>query len=211
MAEYAAIPNFGQFTEYVTQGEIVDGVYTVVINHVDMGQLPVVEAAETLKADYEKIEPLGRLPKLTTQEVESVGVKVKAVYHDDVVKEVTKTDNPITVTGTIVEVKSFPLWKAGLAVKLAEVYLLPDDKNLYKVIQPHTTQVDWKPTLTPALWLKYYTVDMGYQPWKQPLGAHDAYQKSVKVTHKSKLWENNIDNNIWEPGIYGWKDLGVYP
>ena len=159
MAEYAAIPNFGQFTEFITQGDIVDNIYTVVINHVDMGQLPVVEAAETLKADYEKIEPLGRLPKLTTQEVESVGVKVKAVYHDDVVKEVTKTDNPITVTGTLVEVKSFPLWKAGLAVKLAEVYLLPDDKNLYKVLQPHVTQVTWKPTVAVTLWNRFFVPD----------------------------------------------------
>lgn len=157
MTKYAPIPAFGQLTEYITQGDLVDGVYQVVINHVDLSNIEVVPAAESLKQDYEKIDALKRLPKLTTKEVESVGTQVKAVYHDDVVKEVIKTDNPITLTGTIVTVKSFPEWRKGIAVKVGEVYAMPEDKNLWKVVQAHTTQSDWTPSKTPALWVKYFT------------------------------------------------------
>ena len=36
MPNYAAIPDFGQLVEYVTQGPLVDGVYGVVINTVPL-------------------------------------------------------------------------------------------------------------------------------------------------------------------------------
>lgn len=211
MPAYAKVPKFGQFTEYVTQGELVDGEYQVVINHVDLQQIEVVPAAETLKTDYEKIESLGRLPVLTVDEVMSVGEQVAAVYATDIVNEVVKTDNPITVTGTIAEVKSFPEWQSGLAVKVGEVYMIPEDKNLWKVVQAHTTQSDWLPSLTPALWVKYYTPDMGYQEWVQPTGAHDAYNIGDKVTFNGHLWESKINANVWSPSVYpaGWTDLGI--
>lgn len=44
--------------------------------------------------------------------------------------------------------------------------------------------------------------------WVQPLGAHDAYQAGDQVTHEGHLWESTADNNVWEPGTYGWDDLG---
>ena len=47
-----------------------------------------------------------------------------------------------------------------------------------------------------------------YPAWVQPLGAHDAYAISAKVTHKARLWLNTVAANVYEPGVYGWKDLG---
>lgn len=213
MTKYKPIPEFSQFVEYVTQGDLVDGEYQVVINHVNLADVDVVPAAETLKSGFEHVETLNRLPKLTTQEVESVGEQVKAVYHDDIVAEVIKSDNPITVTGTIVEVKLFPEWQPWIAVNVGEVFMIPEDKNLWKVVQAHTTQPDWLPSLTPALWAKYYTPEMGYQEWVQPTGAHDAYNIGDKVTFESHLWESKINANVWSPTAYpaGWRDLGVYP
>ena len=46
------------------------------------------------------------------------------------------------------------------------------------------------------------------QPWVQPLGAHDAYAKDAKVTHKGRIWTSTAANNTWEPGVYGWVDIG---
>jgi len=40
--------------------------------------------------------------------------------------------------------------------------------------------------------------------WTQPTGAHDAYSKGSKVSHKKKNWISNIDANVWEPGVSGW-------
>jgi hypothetical protein len=46
-------------------------------------------------------------------------------------------------------------------------------------------------------------------PWVQPTGAHDAYPAGAQVTHNGRLWENvHGDGNVWEPGVYGWADLG---
>lgn len=40
--------------------------------------------------------------------------------------------------------------------------------------------------------------------WVQPTGAQDAYKKGDVVTHNGKTWESTADNNVWEPGVYGW-------
>lgn len=44
-------------------------------------------------------------------------------------------------------------------------------------------------------------------PWKQPEGAHDAYKKGAEVSHKGSVWTSDVDNNVWEPGVYGWTEV----
>lgn len=44
----------------------------------------------------------------------------------------------------------YPQWVAGLAVEVGQRYQYGD--RLYKVVQAHTTQADWTPDITPALW-----------------------------------------------------------
>lgn len=74
---------------------------------------------------------------------------------------------------------------------------------LYEAIQAHTTQSDWPPDTSPTLWKAIQEGDEP-QPWQQPTGAHDAYQKGDLVTHKEEVWESIINDNVWEPGVYGW-------
>ena len=54
--KYAPIPAFGQLIEYIIQAEpaLVNGemVADVIINQVDLSDQPIIEAAETIKADY---------------------------------------------------------------------------------------------------------------------------------------------------------------
>ena len=47
-------------------------------------------------------------------------------------------------------VKLFPNWTVGIAVAVGERYQYAD--KLYKVVQAHTTQADWTPDATPAMW-----------------------------------------------------------
>lgn len=28
-----------------------------------------------------------------------------------------------------------------------------------------------------------------------------------KVRHNDKVWISIIDNNVWEPGVYGWNEV----
>ena len=44
----------------------------------------------------------------------------------------------------------YPSWSAGIAVSEGQRYQYND--RLYKVIQAHTTQADWTPDITPAMW-----------------------------------------------------------
>ena len=46
----------------------------------------------------------------------------------------------------------FPEWKAGEAVAEGDRRYYPPTDKLYKCRQAHTTQADWTPDKTPALW-----------------------------------------------------------
>ena len=97
----------------------------------------------------------------------------------------------------------YPLWAAGIAVTEGQRYQYND--RLYKVVQAHTTQADWTPDVTPALWV---VVSLDEWPeWVQPTGAHDAYAKGDKVAHNGKKWTSDVDANVWEPGVYGWTEV----
>ena len=79
---------------------------------------------------------------------------------------------------------------------------------LYKCLQGHTAQADWTPTAAPSLWAKVLTSDTGEPlPWEQP-DSTNPYMKGDKVTHAGRTWVSTLDNNVWEPGVYGWEETG---
>lgn len=46
-------------------------------------------------------------------------------------------------------------------------------------------------------------------PYKQPSGAHDAYNTGDRMTYNGETYESNIDGNVWSPDAYpqGWRLL----
>jgi len=96
----------------------------------------------------------------------------------------------------------FPAWKPGISVVADEVYQHND--NLYRVIQSHTTQLDWPPEIVPALFTQ--VAPPGTIPqWVQPQGAHDAYPINAEVIHNGQHYISTVPSNVWEPGVYGWQ------
>lgn len=96
----------------------------------------------------------------------------------------------------------YPEWKVGIDAIKDKRYRYID--KLYKCNQPHTTQADWTPDVTPAMWT---VVSLDEWPeWVQPIGASDAYNQDDKVSHNEKHWISDVDANVWEPGIYGWTE-----
>ncbi len=81
------------------------------------------------------------------------------------------------------------------------------DPQLYKVVQNHTSQADWTPDRTPALYTAVGISPDGYPEWSQPAGAHDAYNKGDKCVHGGVKWVSTVDANVWEPGVYGWDEV----
>ena len=76
-------------------------------------------------------------------------------------------------------------------------------EKLYKCVQPHTSQTDWTPDATPALWVAVSLDE--YPEWVQPTGAHDAYSTGDKVSYNGKHYISTIDANTYAPDVYGWE------
>lgn len=79
-----------------------------------------------------------------------------------------------------------------------------NETQLYTVLQEHTSQEDWTPDVAVSLFKKVGFTPSGYPVWTQPLGASDAYMKDDIVSFEGSLWISTIDNNVWQPGVYGW-------
>jgi hypothetical protein len=107
----------------------------------------------------------------------------------------------------IEEKPDVPPYRAGVMVRIGDVVEYGGEH--YRVIQSHITQAGWNPSEVPALYQHLPKAQPGqdYPAWKQPAGGHDAYARGARVHHKSKNWENTIDANVWEPGVYGWVEV----
>lgn len=75
------------------------------------------------------------------------------------------------------------------------------DPQLYKVAQAHTSQADWTPDVTPALYTAIGLDDSGYPVWAQPTGAHDAYNTGDIVNYNGTLYQSLIDGNDHSPAV----------
>ena len=98
----------------------------------------------------------------------------------------------------------YPKWESGKAYAAGQ-YLTygvnsVGDPQLYKVVQAHTSQTDWLPDKTAALYTPIGLDDDGYPVWSQPTGAHDAYNTGDVVDYGGVLYESQIDGNTTVPG-----------
>lgn len=93
-------------------------------------------------------------------------------------------------------------WKAGISYVTGKRVKYND--VIYKVLQDHTSQEDWTPENAPSLFAKVLIPDENVIPeWEQP-DSTNPYMTGDKVTHSGETWVSNVDNNVWEPGVYGW-------
>ncbi len=96
----------------------------------------------------------------------------------------------------------FPAWADGTSYSTDE--RIEYGGTLYRCVQAHTSQADWTPPATPALWVMVSLEE--WPDWVQPTGAHDAYNVGAKVTYADKHWISTVDSNIWKPDDYGWTE-----
>ena len=81
------------------------------------------------------------------------------------------------------------------------------DPQLYKVLQEHTSQTEWVPKDTPALYEPIGLSEEGYPVWARPSGVHDAYNVGDVVDYSGTLYVSALDGNVWSPEEYpaGWE------
>lgn len=105
----------------------------------------------------------------------------------------------------------YPVWEAGRSYTESEIVSCgtnsTGDPQLYKVVQAHTSQSDWTPDATPALYNAFGLDDGGYPIWSQPSGTHDAYDAGDIVNYNGTLYISLIDGNSWSPDAHpdGWE------
>ncbi len=99
----------------------------------------------------------------------------------------------------------FPSWKSGTEYTAGNRVCF--NGTLYKCITSHTAQSDWTPDVSVSLFVKITDPSVEYPEWVQPSGAHDAYGLGAKVSHNGKRWTSELDNNVHEPGVYGWEGV----
>lgn len=114
----------------------------------------------------------------------------------------------------ILEIPSmFPKYKVGVAYKTKDIFKYGEnavgDAQLYQVLQDHTSAEQWTPDTATSLYKAIGVNEDGIPTWVQPLGATDAYNTGDVVLHNEKYWKSDVDNNTWEPGVYGWTETTV--
>lgn len=110
-------------------------------------------------------------------------------------------------TDALSAIELFAPWKVGTAYTVDT--RIRYGGKLYRVVQSHTSQADWTPDVTPALYTE--VAEPGTIPvWRKPTGAQDAYMKGDKVHYPdadSFVYESTMDGNVWSPDEYpaGWE------
>lgn len=99
----------------------------------------------------------------------------------------------------------YPKWKPEMYCEASKRYCY--DNNIYTCLSSHTSQSDWTPKDAPSLFAKVLIENPNVIPeWEQP-NSTNPYMAGDKVKHNDKTWISNIDNNVWEPGVYGWSEV----
>lgn len=99
-------------------------------------------------------------------------------------------------------VELFRKWSVGIRLKKDE--RVEYKGYLYRVEQEHTTQADYTPDITPALFTRI-PFPGEILPWRRPTGAQDAYMTGNKVYYPDTgdpVYQSNHDYNVYSPEEY---------
>ena len=109
---------------------------------------------------------------------------------------------------TAVQTKDlFPDWQEDKFFSMGDRVLYQG--TLFRCIQSHTSQGAWTPQDAVSLWAEVLIPDPEVIPeWVQP-SSTNPYMKGDKVKHNGKTWVSDVDNNVWEPGVYGWSEVAA--
>lgn len=72
------------------------------------------------------------------------------ITHNDLVEFLRKARLTADDETALIGKNLYPVWSSGIPVSVNDRYQYND--KLYKCVQAHTTQADWTPDVTPALW-----------------------------------------------------------
>lgn len=149
-------------------------------------EIAAMKAAQAEAEAYERTRPL------TESEVTRLLIAQK-------INNLTVDDNT-----ALRMLEFYPEWSANTAYPAG--HKVQRGCKLWRCLQAHTSQDGWEPENAPSLWAKVLIPNPDVIPeWEQP-DSTNPYMAGDKVAHSGKTWESTIDNNVWEPGVYGWTE-----
>lgn len=149
-------------------------------------------------------EGIDGLDKVTCTFTE-YSAEIQAAQSINSISFVTLAENDMVDATTASEhIDMFAEWVENVNYKTGQIRQYGG--KLYKCVQDHTSSAEWTPDKSASLWDEIADPAIEFPDWSQPVGAHDAYKLGDKVTHNGKKWVSNTDNNVWEPGVFGWDE-----
>lgn len=99
----------------------------------------------------------------------------------------------------------YPKWESSVQYEVG--HRVRYGNILYRVLQAHTSQDNWTPDVTASLYARVLIPDENViSAWIQP-DSTNPYMIGDKVSHNGKTWVSDYDNNVWEPGGFGWHEI----
>ena len=103
----------------------------------------------------------------------------------------------------------YPEWEIGRTFTNDDIgFKFRYNGVLYKVLQGHTTNEAYPPDEAISLYAEVLAgqdeTDIG--EWVQP-DSTNPYMKGNRAYHNGKLWELDMDYNVFEPGVAGWHEV----
>lgn len=193
-ARYIKRSDYGVFVEAERKDAIGVAVKGVVYNL--LGHDEIAGADTVLVSDASTADELTAQRADLAEQKNVAAITFVSLAEKGDIDEVTATEHA----------ELFEAWVTDKDYAVGKIVTRPNG-NLNKCVQAHRSQAGWEPENTPALWTKIGDPSEEYPEWSQPLGAHDAYPLGAKVSHNGKKWTSDVDNNVWEPGVYGWSEV----
>ena len=152
-------------------------------------RLVVDSSSKILKFD-KKDESADKLQSL----ISPVSIMFVQMSQDGTLDDITISEHP----------DMFPKWDENWTGKAGTI--LREGDTLYRSLHDIiNTAQNTRPSETPSMWSMVADPNVEFPEWVQPLGSHDAYSINDKVSHNDKKWVSIVDNNTWQPGVYGWE------
>jgi len=124
---------------------------------------------------------------------------IKFINAIQTIRNMIDDDVAITVSAL------YPQWQEGINYQVGDRVFY--NETLYKCLQSHTSQSTWTPTEAHSLWSQVLIPDTDVIPdWVQP-DSTNPYMKGDKVKFNGKTYESTVDNNVWQPDVYGWEQI----
>lgn len=131
-------------------------------------------------------------------------IETMTVAYDDISSKFDIAVSVLTDDQAITIQTIFPAWNENEYYSEGTRVLYND--ILYRCLQPHQSQVNWAPSDAPSLWTRCHQSEIDPsvpEEWFQP-DSTNPYMMGDIVTHNGSTWRSTVDNNVWEPGVYGW-------